>query len=349
MPITKEYYGTSHGKTAWLFTLKNSQGMVVKITNFGANIINLIVPDQNNQLVDVVLGYGDFDHYQDNHPMFGATCGRNVNRIENAQFQIDGQIYHLGKNRGDHNIHSDKDAGFHKVFYDYRFDESSLTLTYHSPDGESGFPGNLDLTITYTLNQKNALIVDYWAVPDRKTLINITNHSYFNLNGHNQGDICDHEIMINATAFTPVNPDLIPTGQIQPVHNTPMDFLTPKPIQAVIDTDFTQLKLAGGFDHNFAVNFPQGILRLHAKVSSLKSGITMCLYSNLDGLQFYTGNNLADQNGKENTVYRKYGGLCLEPQFFPNAINTLGFKAPLFEPDRPFQATTIYQFGHVKS
>lgn len=349
MKINKEIFGRQDDKTAWLFTLSNENGMSVSITNFGANIVNIMVPDQNGNLIDVALGYDNFDGYRVNHPMLGATCGRNVNRISNAEFMIDGSVYHLVKNRGQHNIHSDKDHGFHKVFYDYHLTNDRLTMSYHSPDFETGFPGALDLTITYSLSEKNDLIVSYYATCTKKTLINITNHSYFNLNGHDNGNILDHEVFINASRFTPVDQDLIPTGQIEQVQFTPMDFTQPRKIRDVIDIDFTQLHLAGGFDHNFAINKPDCGIKLVASVFSPVSGLKMSIYSDLEGLQFYTGNTLNEPFGKGNTFYKKYGGLCLEPQYFPNAINTPSFRSPVFEKGQPFKTTTIYNFSNVKS
>lgn len=346
MGIRKEVFGQmADGRQAILFTMRNAKGMEASVTNYGAILVSLLVEDKAGSFRDVVLGYDRLEDYFDNHPMFGATVGRNVNRIRNARFQIDGQRYQLAKNRGRHNIHSDKEHGFHKVLWEYEItDENEVCFHYVSPDGEQGFPGTLNVTAYYKLTQENGLILSYRAVSDKKTLINMTNHTYFNLAGHEYGDILDTEVSICADWYTPVDEDIIPTGEYLQVKGTPMDLTKPVKIRDAMIQEYPQIQLVGGYDHNFVIRNTHTGLRKMATAADPLYGIRLEVYSDLPGLQFYTGNSLKEVIGKKGAVYGKWGGFCMEPHYFPNSINTLGFETPVFDKDEEYGATILYQF-----
>ena len=346
MSIQTELFGNlPHNKSAYLYTIKNINGMFIKVSNYGALLTSLVVKNLQGQYKDIVLGYDNLEDYFDNSPLFGAIVGRNINRISNAQFEIDGHIYNLIKNRGIHNIHSDKEHGFHKVLWKTIFlDENSISFSYFSPDQEQNFPGNLSVNVTYTLTNSNALIISIRAISDKTTLINISNHNYFNLSGHDSGDILNTELLINSNFFTPVDKYTIPTGEIRSVLKTPFDFTYSHKIKNDIFKNYNQLKIANGFDHNFVLNNPNIGLRKIAQAKNSNEGISMDVYSDSIGLQFYTGNNLSKIKGKNNVIYDKYSGFCLEPQYFPNSINTDNFEKPIFNPNEEFKTTVIYQF-----
>lgn len=346
MSIKKDLFGiTKGGKKAYIFTLSNSKGMKVQVTNYGAILISLFAISKSGKLKDVVLGYDKLEDYFTNNLMFGATVGRNVNRIEGAEFEIDGIIYHLVKNNNGNNIHSDKEAGFHKVLWDFKIvNDNAVEFYYKSFDGEQGFPGNLDICVTYSLSESNGLIISYRGVSDKKTLINLTNHTYFNLSGHGSGDILNTKVTINADYYTPIKEGIIPTGEIVSVKGTPMDFTMPKLIGEEIENDCEQLKLSQGYDHNFVLNNQDIGIRKIAEAFSESEGITMEVYSDQPGLQFYTGNTMKETAGKGGAVYKKRGGFCVEPQFYPNSINIKNFKSPVFDKGEEYKTTTIYQF-----
>ncbi len=334
------------GRKAHLYTLENEHGMQAVLTDFGAALVSLFVPDRQGRLTDVVLGYDELEKYEDNFDMLGVTVGRNVNRIEKGTFQIDGAVYHLEINENDNNIHSSLSHGFHKVLWDVaRASDDSVTFHYFSPDGENGFPGNLDVHLTYTLTDTGSLILSYRAVADRKTLVNLTNHSYFNLSGPGSGNILDTVVSINADAFTPVRQGTIPTGEILPVAGTPMDFRTPKPIGRDLNMQDKQLALVYGYDHNFVLRGPDMGLRKAATAESPKTGIRMTMYTDLPGLQFYGGNTTQDIMGKGGHLITKNSGFCMESHYFPNSINTPQFPQPILEKGAEYKTTTIYQFS----
>lgn len=347
MSVTRKRYGTlKDGREAFIFTILNSNGTSASITNYGAVLVSLLVKNKGGNFKDVVLGYDTLEDYLDNHPMFGATVGRNTNRISNAEFVLDGTVYHLVKNRGCHNIHSDKENGFHKVLWNYEITgDNSVKLSYTSKDGEQGFPGKLDVSITYQLTEGDGFIISYRAISDKRTLVNMTNHSYFNLAGHESGSVIDTEIMIQADAYTPVDEDIIPTGEICPVQGTPMDFNKHKRLDQVMQENHKQLELASGFDHNFVIKNPHSGVRKMAEAVNHVTGIRMEVYSDLPGMQFYTGNSLKESLGKGGVIYSRWSGFCMEPQYFPNSINTKGFEAPIINKNEEYKSTTIYQFS----
>ena len=342
MSVKQEIFGVHpSGEKVYKFEIINKQGTKAVITNFGAILISLFVKDKYDNFKDVVLGYDTLEEYLDNHPMFGATVGRNVNRISNARFELDGKVYTLDKNRGNHNIHSDKEHGFHKVIWDYEITgDNSVCLSYLSCEMEQGFPGEVLIKMTYTLTETNGLILSYFATTDKKTILNVTNHTYFNLGG----DIFDTEFCIYAKSFTPIDEDIIPTGEIRKVMNTPMDLSDYTFIGDRINSNYHQLQIENGYDHNYVLNYPHTGFRLIAQTRNQKSGIHMDIYSDMPGLQFYTSNSLKNTIGKKGVVYKRYSAFCMEPDFFPNAINIENFEKPIFDSNNNFVSTTMYQF-----
>lgn len=345
MSISKEKFGTAKsGEEVFLYTLKNKNGMEAKITNFGAILVNLLVPDKDGKLDDVVLGFDHLEEYYENGSFFGATIGPNANRIAGAAFTMDGKEYHLAVNDGPNNLHSDKELGYHKKVWDAKVEEDSLVLSIEAKDGEMGFPGNKKITMVYSLSDDNALQLRYRASTDMDTIINLTNHTYFNLAGHGAGSIEDHILKLNASCFTPVVPGAIPTGEIQSVTGTPMDFTTAKPIGQDINADYEQLKLTLGYDHNFVVDDADGTLREIAEVEDVKSGRKMKTFTTLPGVQFYAGNCIAEEVGKEGAFYKPRMGFCLETQYYPDNIHHENFPQAVFGPGRDYESETVYQF-----
>lgn len=345
MGMIKEKFGTARtGEEIFLFTLKNKNGMEAKITNFGANLVSLLVPDKDGKLEDVVLGYDTLEDYYRNGSFFGATIGPSANRIADASFTIDGRTYHLADNDGANNLHSDMENGYHKQVWEASESEDCLTLTIEGKDGEMGFPGNKKITMVYSLSDDNALKLSYRASADTNTIINLTNHTYFNLAGHKAGNIENHLLKLNASHFTPVVSGAIPTGEIQTVTGTPMDFTTAKPIGQDINADYEQLKLTQGYDHNFVIDGADGTLREIAEVEDPKSGRKMKAFTTLPGVQFYAGNNITKETGKEGANYAPRTGFCLETQYYPDNIHHANFPQAVFGPEKDYQSETVYQF-----
>ncbi len=333
---------TVFGKDFKLYTMKNKNGMEAAVTNIGACLVNLVVPDDKGELKDVVLGFDTGEEYLINGSFFGATIGRCANRTKGASFSIDGTKYHLEVNDNDNNLHSSIGKGLHKVLWDAQTSDDSVKFSYHSPDMENGFPGNFDISVSYTLTDDNELKISYDGVSDKKTLINMTNHAYFNLCGHDSGSIEDTLITINASHYTPVGKGAIPTGEIASVKGTVMDFTTEKAIKQDINANFEQLKLVKGYDHNYVVDDHDGTMKLLATAKA--GGRTLQVISDLPGIQFYAGNMIATQQGKQGTIYGERTGFCLETQYFPNCANELAFENPIFDKGQKYETTTIYKF-----
>lgn len=345
MEIVKEKFGTTKcGKDVYAYTLSNAGGMQAKIINFGANLISLLVPDQNGNLEDVVLGYDKLEDYYGNGSFFGATVGPSANRIAGACFEIDGQRYQIDANDGENNLHSHIQEGYHKRVWDVTETENGLVLSLEGKDGEMGFPGNKKVTVTFSLSDDNALKLSYHVTADANTIVNMTNHTYFNLAGHKAGRIEDHLLKINASHYTPVVPGAITTGKIAPVEGTPMDFTKMKPIGQDINADCEQLKIGQGYDHNFVIDGADGTLREIAEAEDPKSGRKMKVFTDLPGVQFYAGNCIAEETGKENTAYGPRKGFCLETQFYPDNIHHPNFPQAVFGPGKDYDSVTIYQF-----
>lgn len=342
--VKKELFGqTGEGAEIYKYWIENSNGMKAGIINYGAILVNLIVPDKNGRKDDVVLGYDLLEPYFENGCFFGATIGPNANRIKEASFVIDGQKYELTANDGENNLHSHHDLGYHKRVWDAEEGEAAVEFSLTDADGNMGFPGNKKVKVTYSLTDDNELKIHYEAVSDKKTIINMTNHSYFNLAGHKE-KIYDHVLELKASAFTPVVKGAIPTGEIAPVAGTPFDFTKAKRIGKEIDADNEQLKLTGGYDHNWVIDNADGTVREFATVTEPDSGRCMKVYTDMPGVQFYAGNFITPQTGKENAEYNVRSGMCLETQYFPDTANRSNFPSAVYGPDRKYVSTTIYKF-----
>lgn len=347
MSIAKKQFGvTKDGKEVFLYTMSNENGMEASVTDYGAILVNLLVPDKEGAVKDVVLGYDTLADYEKNDCFFGATIGRNANRVEGAAFTLNGTAYHLAANENGNNLHTDFYHGFHKVLWDARVlpEENAVRFSYVSPDGENGFPGNLTISVTYRLLADNGIEISYDGSSDKKTVINVTNHSYFNLGGHDAGSICDETMMLCADGFTEILPGAIPTGKILPVEGTPMDFRTAKRIGDEIDAEYEQLTLVQGYDHNWVLNTEYGKLEKIAQVEDKKAGRVMEVWSDLPGVQFYAGNCITPQTGKGGAHYDRRCALCLETQYFPNSVNIPEFIQPVFDAGQPYHTTTVYRF-----
>ena len=329
---------------ATLYTFENKNGMIMEVSDFGATLYSLIVPDIDGNPCDVVLGYDSPEGYMGpSGTGFGATIGRNGNRIGKAQFTLNGKTYKLDKNNNGNNLHSGLAYYHYRMWTVIETTESSITFSLHSPDGDQGYPGNFNVDVTYTLTDDNELRLDYNGTPDQDTIVNMTNHTYFNLNGHASGSILEQEVWVDADAFTPTDDELIPTGEIVSVEGTPMDFRVKKPIGRDIEEDFEALKFGGGYDHNWCLN-NKGEFAKVIEMSAKESGITMEVYTDLPGVQIYSGNFLAEELGKDGIVYKHRQAICFETQHYPDAINHENFPNVVFKAGEVYKTTTVYKF-----
>lgn len=333
-----------------LFTLKNSAGMEVGVTNFGAIITSIKVPDRDGKMADVTLGYNDVADYINavDKPYFGAVVGRYGNRIAKGKFTIDGKEYSLPINNDPNSLHGGI-IGFDKVVWDAeKVGDNGVKLTYHAKDMEQGYPGNLTCTVTYTLTDENEIVIDYHATTDKATPVNLTQHAYFNLKGEGEGDILDHELMINADHYTPVDSTLIPTGEIAPVEGTPFDFREAKPIGRDINDENEQLKFGLGYDHNWVLKEGDG-MKLAATLYEPTSGRMLEVTTTEPGVQFYCGNFLTGVlKGKSGKPYVHRGGLCLETQHYPDSPNQPEFPNTILKPGDTYESKTIFKFSVKK-
>lgn len=332
-----------------LYKLTNLNGMEVRITNYGATLVAVTVADRHGNLEDVVLGYDSLADYINGSNYFGCIAGRYANRIAGGRFKLNETPYHLAQNDGGNHLHGGI-QGFGKTVWQAREmendDSLGLELTYLSPDGEEGYPGNLSVTVIYTLTNRNELRIDYNATTDKPTVVNLTNHAYFNLAGAGSGNILDHELMINAHRFTPVDPSLIPTGELRSVKDTPLDFSRLMAIGARIDQDHEQLFIAKGYDHNWVLNKDSDGPCLAARAFERNSGRTLEVYTTQPGIQFYSGNFMENGiAGKAGQVYHHRGGFCLETQHFPDSPNQPDFPSTILDPGAIYEHTTIYRFS----
>ncbi len=332
-----------------VFTLTNSKGNKIKVTNYGAKIMSIIVPDKTGNKNNVVLGYDSAEEYLDGDPYFGAAIGRYANRIAEGKFDLDDKTYELPKNDNQNHLHGGP-GGFNNVIWEAKKikhnDSEALELSYLSKDGEEGYPGNMEITMVYTWTDDNELRIEYTATTDKKTIINLTHHSFFNLKDGGKSKITEHEMSINADNFLPVDSSLIPTGEIRSVKDTPMDFTKPKKIGADINADYDQLKKGKGYDHNWVLNKPeQGKMTLAAKVKELETGRIMVVYTTEPGLQFYSGNFLdGEEEGRNDIKYKHRTAFCLEAQHFPDSPNQPEFPSTVLRPGEKYKQTTIYKF-----
>ena len=350
MKIKKRTFGTlADGSEVALYTLINDNSLKAAITNYGGIVVSLHTPDRDGNLGDVVLGFDTLDEYVTHNPFFGCLVGRFGNRIAGGRFTLQGVEYVLAQNDGQNHLHGGV-KGFDKKLWAAkaieRPDGPALKLTYTSPDGEEGYPGTLSVVVVYTLTEDNALKIEYTATTDQTTVVNLTNHSYFNLSAGAADTILDHEMLLYADRCTPVDGTLIPTGELRPVAGTPLDFRTATRIGARIDEDDEQLKYGGGYDHNWIVNGPPGELRPAARVTEPTSGRVMEVLTTEPAIQFYAGNMMPpSMPGKGGRTYLRRGGLCLETQHYPDSPNKPDFPTTTLKPGETYQTTTVYKFS----
>lgn len=348
--IKREFGKTKDNINVNIFTITNKSGMKAEISTYGGTIVSLTAPDKEGNFDDIVLGYDTIESYENGDKFFGALIGRCGNRIQNGKFTLNDKEYSLVINDGPNHLHGGT-KGFDKVIWNAEIlsnEYNQLKLSYFSKDGEEGYPGNLNVTVIYTLTDDNSLEIHYHAISDSDTIVNLTNHSYFNLGGHASGTILDHELMIAADTFTVNDEFSIPTGEIGNVSDTPMDFRSSKNIGKDINSDYEQIKFGCGYDHNWILNSNGDISKLSAKLIDKSKGRVMDMYTTSPGVQFYSANFLDGKGtsiGKNNTPYVKRSGVCLETQFVPNAINNNNFASPLLKANEEYNHTTIYKFS----
>jgi len=346
LEVSQKPFGQmSDGRKVTLYELANENGLYASVIDYGAILVSLHVPDRNGKMADVVLGFDNLDAYLKRNPLFGATVGRYANRIAHASFTLDGTEYKLTANAGKNHIHGGRSKRFDKVMWKGRTfrsnDEVGVRLTYLSKDGDEGFPGNLGCTVTYIFTNKNELKISYEATTDEPTIVNLTNHSYFNLAGAGEGDVLGHEIVINADYYTPADKALIPTGEIHHVDGTPLDFTEPRTIGASIG----ELKQTRGYDHNYVLKNSSGSLVLAARVYEPASGRVMEVRTTEPGMQFYTANGMRGISGKDGKTYNQHYGFCLETQHFPDSPNKPHFPSVVLRPGQKFSSMTVFAFS----
>ena len=344
--VEKKAFGqTADGTAIEAYTAYNAQGASAKFITYGATLAELHVKDRQGKLGDVVLGFDDMQGYLGQHPYFGGTIGRYANRIANGKFALDGKEYQLAANNGPNSLHGGA-IGFNRRVWKAepinKTDGSGVRFTYLSKDGEENYPGNLTVSVTYILTDTNELKIEYTAETDKDTVLNLTNHSYFNLSGTGSGDILKYVLYLNADSYTPVDATLIPTGEIVSVENTPLDFRKPTAVGARI----AEIKDIGGYDHNFVLNGKPGTLRIAARVTDPDSGRQMEVWTTEPGIQFYSSIHLnGSMKGKGGVAYGKYGAICLETQHYPDSPNHANFPATELKPGQHFHSETIYKFS----
>lgn len=348
--IKKTCFGRlEDGREVTLYTLTNGNGVSASFMDLGAVWVHMMAPDRDNKMGDVVQGYDSVEHYLQNPPHFGAPIGRHANRIGGASFILGGRRYQLEHNDGScNNLHSGSHQ-YHSRMWEAEASEEELgarvTFTLESPDGDQGFPGNLTVKVSYTLTEEDSVQIDYYAVSDADTVVNLTNHSYFNLDGHDSGSVLNHKVLINADAFALTDEESIPTGELADVKGTPMDFTVPKPVGQDIEADYKPLKDGHGYDHNWVLRGKRREIELAATACSPASGRILEVYTDLPGLQFYTANFLnGELPGKGGVEYGPRSSFCFETQYFPNAVNIPSFASPVLRAGEEYTTTTIYRF-----
>lgn len=349
MSIRVEAFGTTKdGQQVKKYILENGKGMKAVVLNLGAGLAELWVPDQDGALRDVVWGYEKAEDYEVNGPDFGAIVGRNANRIGGAVITIAGKDYTLAKNNGENNLHSGPDMYFTRMWKGIVADDNKVEFSLYSPDGDQGYPGNADITVSYTLTDDGELQIAYQGKADQDTIFNLTNHSYFNLDGQESDSVLEQKVWLDADAFTPGDAGLIPTGEIRDVTGTPMDFRTEHMIGERIDADYEPLKQAGGYDHNYVLK-NEGKYALCGKLISQKSGICMEVSTDLPGIQIYSANFLENEKGgKEGRTYGRRSAICFESQYFPDACHHENFQSPIVKAGEVYRTKTGYRFSVIK-
>ena len=351
MSIKKTDFGkTKDGKQAFLYTLTNSKGMVVKVSDFGAVLAEIHVPDRKGELKDVVLGYDNLKQYEVNRPSFGGLVGRHANRIAGASFVLNGVTYNLEKNSGENNLHSGSLGYQRRLWKGEEKGDSQVEFSLFSPDLDQGFPGNLEVNVMYTLTEENALRLSYYAVSDADTVLNLTNHVYFNLAGHDSGDVLSQKVWIDSDYYTETDEKSIPTGVILPVEGTVMDFREKKLIGEGIDSGERAVVLGNGYDHNWVLKTEEGNVSLVAGMEDTESGRGMKVYTDSPGLQFYTGNFLnGTEIGKGGVCYQRRSGACFETQYFPDSVHHKNFRQAVLKAGEIYRGETVFAFYVVES
>lgn len=335
---------TKQGERANLYLLKNNKNTMVKVTDFGASLVSFLFRDRDGREKDVVLGYDGAGEYESHTCYFGAVVGQNCNRIEESRFVLHGVEWELTANENGNNLHSGVHGCSKCIWETKEYTENRITFCHRSREERPGFPGNLEIEVSYTLTEEDALEIAYHGRADADTVMNFTNHAYFNLGGHDSGSVLDHRLQIFADAYTPVRGgDSIPTGEIAPVEGTPMDFRTEKEIGREIEADFEQLKFTGGYDHNYVLSERPGEMKVMAKAYCEKTGIALEASTDCCGMQFYAGNFIGEQVGKNGAAYGDRCGFCLESQFYPNAVRQEGFASPVVKKGEVYQSKTVYR------
>ncbi len=345
--IEKSKFGkTKDGKEVTLYSISNSKGMRADVTDYGANLVNLLVPNKKGKVADVITGYEKIDKYFTNGCFFGASVGPIANRTAGAKFKIDGKTYKLDVNDGKNNLHSHFEKGFHKLMWDAKVNakKNAVKFTLTMKDKELGLPGNRTFTITYSVTEENGLLIEYTGESDKDTIYNPTNHSYFNLAGHETGSILDEELWLNCDKYTEIVAGAIPTGNLPDVKGTPLDFTKKTAIGKRIRSRFEQMTLVGGYDHNFVSNAKKGKFEKIAVLSDKKAGRTMEVYTDMPGIQLYTANFVNNHKGKGGAQYKKRCAVALETQYFPNSANDPNFDKPLLKAGKKFKSKTEYRF-----
>ena len=345
--MKKEFGTTRNGETASCYILKNSKGMKAVVSDFGAALLKLYVPDKNGKSQDVVLGYETLEDYENGGDSVGATVGRVANRIGTGAFELNGKKYELTKNdNGENTLHGGTDFYNKRMWSVKEEDDTHVVFMLVSPDGDQGFPGEVKIEVSYTVTEENELKIHYYAIPDQDTLLNMTNHSYFNLAGHASGTACNAKVWLDADAFTETDAELIPTGTVIPVEGTPMDFREGKKVAKEIGADYKPLKLAGGYDHNYVTDYyNKASVREIARAWSEKTGIEMSVLSDCPCVQFYAANFVENEHGKNGHVYNQREAFCLETQVEPNAVNVEAFHSPVLDAGERYYSETIYCFS----
>lgn len=347
MSVTKERFGvTEQGLAVDKYRIRGGGETYMEVTDFGATLLSVCVPDRTGKLTDVVLGFDDLAAYETRSPFFGAIVGRNANRIRDAHFTLNGNFYQLEANsRGRDNLHSGSDGYLKRVWEVKEAEGDHVVFSLLSPDMDQGFPGNFKVEVTYTLTARNEVVIDYRGRADQDTIVNMTSHTYFNLGGHDAGSVRGHVLWMDADVYLPAADERqIPTGELRPVAGTPFDFTGEETIGSRIDEADEQLLIAGGYDHHFVLNRWDRTLRLAAKVRCPETGIVMEMETDQPGLQLYTANGMYVPDGKGGAAYGKQGSFCLETQYPPNAVNQAAFPNPVLRAGEEYQTTTIFRF-----
>lgn len=347
MEMIKKFGRTREGKQACLYVIRNESGMEAAVTDLGATLVSLKVKNKEDVMTDVILGYEDAAGYEAGTCFFGAIVGRNANRIGGAQFELNGKTYYLTGNDNGNNLHSGTDFYNVRIWETENVTETSVRFKLHSPDGDQGYPGTTDIYVTYSLAEDNTLDICYEALSDKDTILNMTNHSYFNLNGHNSGNILQHTLTLEADYFTPGDAQSIPTGEILPVENTPMDFREGRRIGDRIEEEYEPLRFGNGYDHNWVLK-NKGNFEKVAELEAEESGIVMETYTDRPGMQIYTANFVENEKGKDGAVYGKRSAVCLETQCYPDAVHHVNFPSPVCHAGEKYAAHTAFRFSVKK-